>query len=104
MHVDRELLERAAAQGWLQPTQVAPLWRFLQQAQPDPSARPGWMTQILYVLGIVLAIGALTVFMTLGWQMFGGWGVMVLGVGYATAFFVATELLRARKQSNLLVG
>ena len=104
MNVDRDLLERAVMRGILQPPQAEALWNFLQQEQGASGQRSGWMTQILYVLGIVLAIGALTVFMTLGWQVFGGWGVMLLGVFYATAFFVATEMLRARKQSSLLIG
>lgn len=104
MRIDRDLLERAVAQGLLHPAQLEPFFAFLQAQQGVLPLRTGWMTQLLYGFGGVLAVGALSLFMTLGWQLFGGWAVMLLGVAYASVFFVATELLRARKQSSFLIG
>lgn len=51
-------------------------------------------TNTLYYFGGMLAIGAMTLFMTLGWELFGAWGVFVLAVGYLTgALLVAGNLL-----------
>ena len=51
-------------------------------------------TNTLYYFGGMLAIGAMTLFMTLGWELFGAWGVFVLAVGYLTgALLVARNLL-----------
>lgn len=47
---------------------------------------PGFsFTNTLYYFGGMVAIGAMTLFMTLGWQAFGAWGLL----GISTAYFVA---------------
>lgn len=52
-------------------------------------------TNTLYYFGGMLAIGAMTLFMTLGWELFGAWGVFVLAAGYLTgALLVASNLLQ----------
>jgi hypothetical protein len=52
-------------------------------------------TNTLYYFGGMLAIGAMTLFMTLGWELFGAWGVFVLALGYLTgALLVAGNLLQ----------
>ena len=39
-------------------------------------------TNVLYYLGGMLAIGAMSIFMTLGWQSFGDWGVFFIALFY----------------------
>lgn len=52
-------------------------------------------TNTLYYFGGMLAIGAMTLFMTLGWELFGAWGVFALAVGYFSgALLVAGNLLQ----------
>ena len=52
-------------------------------------------TNTLYYFGGMLAIGAMTLFMTLGWELFGAWGVFVLALGYFSgALLVASNLLQ----------
>lgn len=52
-------------------------------------------TNTLYYFGGMLAIGAMTLFMTLGWELFGAWGVFALAVGYLSgALLVAGNLLQ----------
>jgi len=73
-----------------------------QQAMPAPPTRPPLdhgpafsFTNTLYYFGGMLAIGAMTLFMTLGWELFGAWGVFALAVGYLTgALMVAGNLLQ----------
>lgn len=72
------------------------------QAMPAAPTRPPLdhgpafsFTNTLYYFGGMLAIGAMTLFMTLGWELFGAWGVFALAVGYLTgALLVAGNLLQ----------
>lgn len=68
------------------------------QAAPRPALDTGPVfsfTNTLYYFGGMLAIGAMTLFMTLGWELFGAWGVFALAVGYFTgALLVASNLLQ----------
>jgi hypothetical protein len=77
-------LDRAAAAGLLRPDQVAPLWtHLLARARAAPDDRPRFsFTHVLYYLGGMLAIGAMSLFMTLGWASFGGWGVFFIALLY----------------------
>lgn len=67
---------------------------------PMPRMAPGpafSFTNTLYYFGGMLAIGAMTLFMTLGWELFGAWGVFALAVGYmAGALLVARNLMAQR--------
>jgi hypothetical protein len=87
LKLEREDLKQAAAAGLITPAQELPLWSFLQQRAP--ALRPGrdngpgfTFTNVLYYLGGMLAIGAMSVFMTLGWEGFGGWGIFFLSLLY----------------------
>ena len=52
-------------------------------------------TNTLYYFGGLLAIGAMTLFMNLGWAIFGAWGVFAISVGYLVgALAVASNLLQ----------
>lgn len=67
-----------------------------QAARPALDRGPVFsFTNTLYYFGGMLAIGAMTLFMTLGWELFGAWGVFALAVGYFTgALLVASNLLQ----------
>ena len=83
MKLTRALLEQAAQRGVIAHEQVDALWAFLAQHSADtPSFR---VTHILYYLGGLIAIGAMTLFMTLGWEQFGGWGLFFIAFAYAAA-------------------
>ncbi|MCB1772918.1 MAG: DUF2157 domain-containing protein [Gammaproteobacteria bacterium] len=95
MHVTRGLLNQAADRGLVSPQQVEALWQFLsERADERPGFRP---THILYYLGGMLAIGAMTLFMTLGWERFGGWGIVAVSLAYAAVGLWVTEVLRVRR-------
>jgi hypothetical protein len=98
--VARSLWDTWAASG--APTRVGPTG---VSAPPPPgtahSPRPARasgprfsFTNTLYYFGGLLAIGAMTLFMTLGWELFGPWGVLALALGYmAGALLVSSNLL-----------
>lgn len=58
------------------------------------------MTHILYYLGGLIAIGAMTLFMNLGWERFGGIGLFSIACIYALlALFITEHLIK----KNLLI-
>jgi len=95
MQLNRKLLAEAAHQGLLSEAQTEQLWQFLQQrGQDTPSFRA---THILYYLGGLIAIGAMTLFMNLGWERFGGWGLCAIALAYGAAGLWLTEPLLRRR-------
>jgi hypothetical protein len=94
MEINRALLQDAAEQGVLSAPQVERLWQFLSERG---RATPGFrMTHILYYLGGLIAIGAMSLFMTLGWENFGGWGLLAIALAYTAIGLWVTETLLAR--------
>jgi hypothetical protein len=91
-------LEQAAAAGLLRPEQTAPLWNFLlARSQAVPDDRPRFsFTHVLYYLGGMLAIGAMSLFMTLGWTSFGGWGVFFIALLYIGAAWKLAQRFEAQ--------
>jgi hypothetical protein len=102
MKLTRALLEQAAQRGVIAHEQVDALWAFLAQHSADtPSFR---VTHILYYLGGLIAIGAMTLFMTLGWEQFGGWGLFFIAFAYAAAGLWLTEYFLRRQQLAIPAG
>lgn len=98
MDLQRPDLDAAAEAGLIDREQAERLWAFLAARGRDqrPSFRAA---HILYYLGGLIAIGAMSLFMTLGWERFGGAGIAVIATVYAVgALAVADWLLRARGQ------
>lgn len=92
MLVTKAMLERAAEAGLLERSQVEPLHQFLgEKAQQAPRFD---FTHALYYLGGLIAIGALTLFMNLGWEEFGGWGILSISLVYAAAGLLLTNRFR----------
>jgi hypothetical protein len=95
MEINRALLQDATDQGLLSEAQAERLWQFLgERSQATPAFRA---THILYYLGGLIAIGAMSLFMTLGWESFGGWGLLAIALAYAGAGLWLTEALLARR-------
>lgn len=117
-------LEAARDVGLLQPAQVQPLRAFLlaralptmAPAEPAavaaPPAAPGpareaprfAFTHVLYYLGGMIAIGAMTLFMTLGWERFGGGGLLAIALGYFAGLWAVTGWLLHTKRLPIPAG
>lgn len=94
MQVTRSMLEEAVATGVISSPQAGALWDFLSLRERDtPSFRPA---HILYYLGGMIAIGAMTLFMTLGWERFGGGGLLAVSAAYAIVALALAERFLAR--------
>jgi hypothetical protein len=55
-------------------------------------------------LGGFIAIGAMSLFMTLGWETFGGWGLFFIALTYAGVGIWLTEYLLHRKRLPIPAG
>ena len=70
------------------------------QAAPLPAAHlagPRFsFTNTLYYFGGMVAIGAMSLFMTLGWEAFGSWGLALITLGYLVACLKVADHLKQR--------
>ena len=81
MKVTRQALNDAVEQRILSTEQAESLFEFLEE---NTESGPRFdFTHVLYYLGGLLAIGAMTLFMTLGWESFGGSGIVFISLLYA---------------------
>lgn len=102
MQITRAALHNATAKGILTEEQSVLLWSFLAEFEREtPTFKP---THILYYLGGLIAIGAMTLFMTLGWERFGGYGLLVISVCYSGMALVLTEYMLRRRHLTLPAG
>jgi hypothetical protein len=62
------------------------------------------ITHILYYLGGLIAIGAMTLFMTLGWEHFGGLGILLIASCYALLGLVLADFFYRRKHLAIPAG
>lgn len=60
-------------------------------------------THCLYYLGGMIAIGAMSLFMNLGWENFGGWGIFFISIAYMIVGIVLTNLFQ-QKSLNIPAG
>ncbi len=60
----------------------------LKRSDQNPALN---FTNILYYLGGMIAIGAMTLFMQLGWETLGGFGILALSIIYAILGLVLTS-------------
>ena len=81
MEISPRTLDAAVEEGILSRPQADALLAFLSRRQP---AGPRFdFTHVLYYLGGLVAIGAMTLFMNLGWEALGGWGIVFISLLYA---------------------
>ena len=81
MNITRNMLKKAVEAKIITEDQAQNLSVFFASL-PDQS--PGFnLTNVLYYFGGLIAIGAMTIFMSLEWETFGGWGIVLISVSYA---------------------
>ena len=99
MNINLELLRQATRQGVLQHGQDQRLWDFLAERQAAHGGQqPAFKAaHILYYLGGMVAIGAMTLFMTLAWQQLGGTALFGIALAYAFAASLGVHWLLQRR-------
>lgn len=102
LRINPSTLEAAVAAGLLQPGQASALWAWLQARQSDrPQFKP---SHILLYLGAMIAIGALSVFVNMAWELLGGAGLAAIGLCAGIGAAVLAEWLLAQRQLRLPAG
>ncbi|STX51217.1 membrane protein [Legionella busanensis] len=90
MKISRTDLAKAVDEQIISAEQAEALYHFIRnQTNQQVSFN---FTNVLYYLGGLVAIGAMTLFMTLGWESFGAWGIFVITLIYALIGLVLTAL------------
>jgi hypothetical protein len=93
-------LDRAAQAGLLNGDQARALWGFLAAHAPQHASAPEAprfsFGHTLYYFGGLIAIAAMSLFMTLTWDALGPWGICALALLYAAACWAVAETLHAR--------
>ncbi len=101
MRVSRKDLEAAVEGGVISPSQAEGLWRVLAGQR---SGRPRFdVAHVAYYSGALVVISAMTWFVTLGWERFGGWGLLAISLAYAAVFATAGGLMWRRRGGALRV-
>ncbi len=89
MNISSKVLDKAVAAKIITASQAEALIQFIAA---NPEQGPGFnLTNVLYYFGGLIAIGAMTLFMTLGWESFGGWGIFFISLVYALAGLYLTS-------------
>lgn len=93
MHITRNMLNKAVDAQIITKEQANNLIDFVNKL---PEQSPGFnLTNVLYYFGGMIAIGAMSIFMTLGWG-YGGWGILILSLSYALLGIALTHLLHTK--------
>lgn len=102
MKISPAHLDKAVAHKLLSAEQAARLWAFLRLEQQGlPAFR---FTHVLYYLGGLIALGAMTLFMNAGWENFGGRGLLLISIAYALAGLWLTEYFLQRAGLTIPAG
>ncbi|MEM8548245.1 MAG: DUF2157 domain-containing protein [Pseudomonadota bacterium] len=85
MPITDEHLRHAVADGTITQAQADALRALARQTPANDSSPAFDLTHVLYYLGGLVAIGAMTVFLNLAWEQFGGWGIVSMVLLYTGA-------------------
>lgn len=96
MEISRTLLAKAVEAKIITEQQVKDLVDFIEkQTEQSPNFT---MTNVLYYLGGLIAIGAMTLFMNLGWEAFGGWGIFSSPCFTQSLVYISLPCLRKKSR------
>lgn len=101
--LQRSDLDRAVSAGILGAEQAGRLAEFLGASPVAEQPRFSFV-HVLYYLGGMIAIGAMSLFMTLGWNALGGWGGFFTAVCYGALALALTHWFIERKQLAIPAG
>ena len=94
MKITKKDIDAAVEDKILSADQADNLFNFFKNR---PSVGPSFdFTHVLYYLGGLIAIGAMTLFMNLGWESFGGWGIFVISLIYSAIGLKLTNIFQTK--------
>jgi hypothetical protein len=99
MKITQEDLDSAVREGVLNADQAATLWSRLER--PNAARQSFDLANVAYYFGALVVMSAMGWFMTLGWERYGGGGILAISAVYAALFVMAGRTLWFRE--NLTV-
>lgn len=90
---ERDLAEAVSA-GIIEPAQADALWQrwTANAAAGNAGDAPSFkMAHLLYYFGGLIAMGAVSIFITIAWDTFGAWPLLVLGLGVMLLAYALTR-------------
>ena len=78
--------------------QLDAFWSGLEKSEVSP------FSKYLFYFGALIVISAMTWFMTLGWETFGGGGIFLIAVAYAVLFICMGHFLWNKKEMRIPAG
>jgi hypothetical protein len=85
MKLTKEDLRWAVSKGLLEQNQLDSLWNGLEDHTKESA--PSQLIQIFYYIGAMIILGAMTFFMTSGWDSFTGLEITLIALTYFLFFF-----------------
>lgn len=107
MLVTKETLIAASKRGLISEEQCDQLWDFLAQSgheTPNHEKPRFSLGHVLYYLGGLIVIGAMSWFMVSAWELLGGLGIAVLSALFAGAFFIVGKNLWSQAEYKIPGG
>ncbi len=103
--IRRSDLEGPVREGILNAAQADRLAAYFAVGATAENASPRFtFVHVLYYLGGMIAIGAMSLFMTLGWNSLGGWGGCVTAIFYGVLALALTHWFLERKHLEIPAG
>lgn len=94
MNINKKNLQDAVSQNIISLEQSEKLIAFLN-TQPNTAPKFNF-TYVLYYLGGLIAIGAMTLFLNLGWESFGGVGILLISLLYGAIGLKLTNVFKLK--------
>lgn len=94
MKISHALMQQAVKQNIINQSQADALIDLIKQ-QPEQTPRFN-LTNVLYYFGGLIAIGAMTLFMNLSWEHYGGFGIFGVSLLYAVLGLCFTTIFQRK--------
>jgi hypothetical protein len=107
MNIKPSYLQVAVERGIVTEAQAAQLWALLQEEAGAAPAHKGprfTVTHVFYYLGGLIAIGGMSLYVTLGWQRLAGVEIVLIAVTYAVIGYLLAQYLLETKGLNIPAG
>jgi hypothetical protein len=102
MKLSKEDFHWAASKGVISTDQANQLWQVFSSRESPASTFD--IAHVTYYFGALIVISAMGWFMTLGWENFGGGGILVISCTYALCFVLAARTLWYEKNLRVPGG
>src|SRR5437773_7868789 len=102
--ITRAELDGAVRAGIMSAEQADKLAAYLGAAVANAEQPHFTFVHVLYYLGGMIAIGAMTLFMTLGWNALGGWGGCLTAILYGALALLLSHWFLEQKRLYIPAG